>query len=94
MNKTLDLAMQLGAFTVLLTENPNPSAAQFSSKVVVLPPVGSPAEPGGMIAMASTLANSVWGDSLCLVLFSRSGYSFDQVLKSHPYGAVGAAGKD
>jgi arabinose-5-phosphate isomerase len=46
-----------------------------------------------MIAMASTLANSTWGDALCLVLMSRNGHTFDQVLKSHPYGAVGATGK-
>ena len=92
-NKTLELAQNLGAFTILLTENKNPSAAPFCNKVVVLPAVGQPGEPGGMIAMASTLANSTWGDALCLVLMSRNGHSFDQVLKSHPYGAVGASAK-
>lgn len=90
-NKTLEIAQALGAFTILLTENLNPSAAKFCNKVVVLPPVEQPGEPGGMIAMASTLANSTWGDALCLVLMNRTGHSFDQVLKSHPYGAVGSS---
>jgi arabinose-5-phosphate isomerase len=92
-NKTMELASELGAYTVLLTENEHPSAAEFSNKIVVLPSIGAPAEPGGMIAMASTLANSTWGDALCEVLMKRNGHSFDQVLRSHPYGAVGAAGK-
>lgn len=91
-NKTLELAQSYGAFTILLTENSNPSAAPFCKKIVVLPAIGQPGEPGGMIAMASTLANSTWGDALCLVLMSRSGHSFGEVLKSHPYGAVGASG--
>jgi arabinose-5-phosphate isomerase len=92
-NRTLEIAQSLGAFTILLTENQNPSAAKFCNKVVVLPTVEQPGEPGGMIAMASTLANSTWGDALCLVLMNRTGYSFDQVLKSHPYGAVGSSVK-
>ncbi len=92
-NKMLELSLEFGAFTVLLTENLNPSAAKFCKKVVVLPEILKPGDPGSMIAMASTFANSTWGDALCLVLMDRNGHSFDQVLKSHPYGAVGATGK-
>ncbi|MDA3026539.1 MAG: SIS domain-containing protein [Actinomycetota bacterium] len=92
-NKTLELALNLGAFTILITENPKPSAANFCKKIVVLPEIGQPGEPGGMIAMASTLAISTWGDALCVILMSRNGHSFDEVLKSHPYGAVGSSTK-
>jgi arabinose-5-phosphate isomerase len=91
-NKMLELSLEFGAYTILLTENLNPSAAKFCKKVVTLPEVSKPGDPGSMIAMASTFANSTWGDALCLVLMSRNGHSFEQVLKSHPYGAVGATG--
>jgi len=92
-NKMLELSLNLGAYTILLTENSSPSAATFCKKVVTLPEISQPGDPGSMIAMASTLANSTWGDALCLVLMGRNGHTFDQVLKSHPYGAVGATGK-
>ena len=39
--------------------------------------------------MGSTLVTAVWGDALGYVLMHYNGYSWDQVLSSHPAGAVG-----
>ncbi|GAB3618592.1 hypothetical protein GCM10027416_31490 [Okibacterium endophyticum] len=47
------------------------------------------ADPGGVIAMGSTLVTAVWGDALACVLMRRRGYGWDQVLETHPAGAVG-----
>jgi arabinose-5-phosphate isomerase len=49
------------------------------------------ADPGGLIAMGSTLAHSAWLDALALVLMRARQYSWDKVHYSHPGGAVGAA---
>lgn len=46
-------------------------------------------DPGGVIAMGSTLVTAVWGDALANVLMRRRGYGWDQVLETHPAGAVG-----
>ena len=46
-------------------------------------------DPGGVVAMGSTLAVSAWGDALAYVLMRRRGYGWDQVLETHPAGAVG-----
>jgi D-arabinose 5-phosphate isomerase GutQ len=48
------------------------------------------ADPGGVIAMGSTLATAAWGDALAMALMKRRGYSWKSVMHSHPGGAVGA----
>jgi arabinose-5-phosphate isomerase len=47
------------------------------------------ADPGGMIAMGSTLAVAAWGDALAVTLMRLRGYSWATVLETHPNGAVG-----
>jgi arabinose-5-phosphate isomerase len=47
------------------------------------------ADPGGVIAMGSTLAMSAWGDALAVTLMRLRGYSWAQVLSAHPAGGVG-----
>ncbi len=39
--------------------------------------------------MGSTLVTAVWGDAFGYVLMHYNGYSWDQVLGSHPAGAFG-----
>jgi arabinose-5-phosphate isomerase len=50
---------------------------------------GPDVDPGGVIAMGSTLATAVWGDALATVLMQVRGYGWDEVLFTHPAGAVG-----
>ncbi|MEU8270965.1 SIS domain-containing protein [Sphaerisporangium sp. NPDC049002] len=49
-------------------------------------------DPGEVIAMGSTLVTAVWGDALAYVLMRLRGYGWEQVLHSHPSGAVGQIG--
>ncbi|MCO7273328.1 MULTISPECIES: KpsF/GutQ family sugar-phosphate isomerase [Cellulosimicrobium] len=46
-------------------------------------------DPGEVIAMGSTLVTAAWGDALAVVLMRMRGYSWANVLHSHPSGAVG-----
>ena len=41
--------------------------------------------------MGSTLAFAAWGDALAMVLMQARGYGWDEVLFTHPGGAVGQA---
>jgi arabinose-5-phosphate isomerase len=47
------------------------------------------ADPGGVIAMGSSLAAAAWGDAFAWVLMRLRGYSWESVLHAHPAGAVG-----
>jgi D-arabinose 5-phosphate isomerase GutQ len=47
------------------------------------------ADPGGVIAMGTSLAVSAWGDALAVTLMRLRGYSWADVLFTHPAGAVG-----
>jgi D-arabinose 5-phosphate isomerase GutQ len=91
-NKTMLIAKNNGVKTILITETSDSEGSKICDLSVVLPVIGGPGDPGNMIAMTSTLAISAWGDALCVLLMTRSGYSFDEVLKSHPSGAVGLQG--
>jgi arabinose-5-phosphate isomerase len=59
--------------------------ANLSVQVVA----GDEVDPGGVIAMGSTLAASAWGDALAVTLMRLRGYSWSDVLFTHPAGAVG-----
>lgn len=50
---------------------------------------GPEGDPGGVIAMGSTLAAAVWGDALATVLMQMRGYGWEEVLFTHPAGSVG-----
>ncbi|WP_084075326.1 SIS domain-containing protein [Demequina sp. NBRC 110052] len=83
----LGLVKERGATTVALTATADSPLARAADSVVV---VDSPnADPGGIIAMGSTLATAAWGDALAITLMTRRGYKWEQVLHSHPGGAVG-----
>ena len=52
------------------------------------------ADPGGIVAMGITLAQGAYGDALALMLMDRRGYSWGEVVQSHPGGAVGKRGEE
>jgi arabinose-5-phosphate isomerase len=79
-----------GVKVVALTFNAASTLAQNADIAVTLRPFLE-ADPGGLIAMGSTLAHSAWLDALALVLMRARQYSWDKVHYSHPGGAVGAA---
>lgn len=76
-----------GAKTVAITATGGSPLALAADLVVLVD--SDIADPGGIIAMGSTLATAAWGDALALILMSRKGYRWEQVLQSHPGGAVG-----
>lgn len=73
---------------VAVTAQPELTLGRLADLTQVLRTEGD-GDPGGVIAMGSTLVTSVWGDALANVLMRRRGYGWDQVLETHPAGAVG-----
>lgn len=82
-------AIDRGLAVIALTAQSESTLGRLADITVVLDTEGD-ADPGGMIAMGSTLVTAVWGDALATVLMRLRGYGFDQVLDIHPAGAVGA----
>ncbi|GAA3919959.1 KpsF/GutQ family sugar-phosphate isomerase [Microbacterium invictum] len=73
---------------VAITAAPSSSLGRLADLTVTLATEGD-GDPGGVIAMGSTLVTAVWGDALANILMRRRGYGWDQVLETHPAGAVG-----
>ncbi|MBP2266376.1 arabinose-5-phosphate isomerase [Pseudarthrobacter sp. PvP004] len=78
-----------GVIVVALTFSPDSRLHQLADIPVVLRPY-LPADPGGLIAMGSTLAHSAWLDAMALVLMRARQYSWSRVHYTHPGGAVGS----
>lgn len=73
---------------VAITADPDSSLGRLADLTVTLTTVGD-GDPGGVIAMGSTLVTAVWGDALANILMRRRGYGWEEVLETHPAGAVG-----
>lgn len=71
-----------------ITSAPESELARMADVSVVLHNIEG-SDPGGVVAMGSTLAVGVWGDALALVLMVERGRTWDSVLYNHPAGAVG-----
>lgn len=82
-----------GIAVVAITESPESPFAAAADAVVALPPTAADADPGDMIAMASTLAVGAWGDALAVVTMALRGHTVRDVVDSHPAGGVGARGQ-
>ena len=82
-----------GIGVVALTENATSPFALAATHVVALPATPPDADPGDMIAMASTLAVGAWGDALAVVTMALRGHTVGDVIDSHPAGGVGARGR-
>ena len=92
-----DLVRRLGergVDVVAVTENAESPLAGAASAVAQLPPTAPDADPGDMIALASTLAVGAWGDALAVVTMSMRGHTLGDVVDSHPAGGVGFYGTD
>jgi D-arabinose 5-phosphate isomerase GutQ len=81
-----------GVDVVAVTENADSPFASAATTVVALPPTPADADPGDMIAMASTLAVGAWGDALAVVSMAMRGHTLHDVVDNHPAGGVGARG--
>lgn len=81
-----------GVHVVAITENADSPFARAAGSVVTLPTTPQDADPGDMIAMASTLAVGAWGDALAVVAMALRGHTVQDVVDSHPAGGVGARG--
>ncbi len=88
LNEFIRLARTRGAALLVLTARAESPLARAADVAVVLPQTPD-SDPGGIIAMGSSLAAAAWGDALAIVLMQISGYSWDQVIDAHPSGAVG-----
>jgi arabinose-5-phosphate isomerase len=77
-----------GARLLVLTGAPDSPLAALADVAVSLPGTAG-ADPGGVIAMGSSLAASAWGDAFAWALMRLRGYSWESVLHAHPAGAVG-----
>ena len=88
----VQLAKDRGALSIALTANTSSPLGVLVDLAIALD--SSSADPGGVIAMGSTLAMAAWGDALAIALMRRRGYSWESVLHSHPGGAVGAHARE
>jgi D-arabinose 5-phosphate isomerase GutQ len=88
LNEFAERAAKLGAAIVALTSAPESSLAQLATISVELPTTPD-GDPGGFIAMGSTLAVAAWGDALALIAMRIRGYDWPSVLFTHPGGTVG-----
>ncbi|MEV0948640.1 SIS domain-containing protein [Rhodococcus sp. NPDC049939] len=74
---------------VAVTEDAGSPFAAAATDVAELPPTIPDADPGGMIALASTLAVGAWGDAVAVVAMALNGHTIHDVVRSHPAGGVG-----
>lgn len=81
-------AQKRGVKVIALTAISDSTLGRLADLVVVLE-TNEGSDPGGMIAMGSTLVTAVWGDALATVLMRRREYGWQEVLETHPAGAVG-----
>ncbi|MGE2716920.1 SIS domain-containing protein [Mycolicibacterium litorale] len=84
--------VERGVDVVAVTEDGSSPFAAAATQVQVLPRTARDADPGDMIALASTLAVGAWGDALAVVSMALRGHTLHDVVHSHPAGGVGARG--
>jgi D-arabinose 5-phosphate isomerase GutQ len=84
--------VERGVDVVAVTENSDSPFAEAATAVSALPATAPGADPGDMIALASTLAVGAWGDALAVVAMALRGHTLSDVVDSHPAGGVGHRG--
>jgi len=92
MTELVSRLVDRGVEVVAITENPASPFAGSASVVAPLPVTAPDADPGDMIALASTLAVGAWGDALAVVTMAMRGHTLRDVVDSHPAGGVGHRG--
>lgn len=91
LNEFTRRARSLGARCIVLTAVADSELARLGDLTVVLE-IPEDADPGGIVAMGSTLVTSAWGDALAHALMLMREYTWQSVLFTHPHGAVGRRG--
>jgi arabinose-5-phosphate isomerase len=79
-----------GIPVVAVTERPESPFALAAQRVALLRTEPVDADPGGLIAMGSTLVAGAWGDALAATLMRLREHSWRDVVDIHPGGYVGA----
>ncbi len=82
------VAKDRGAFLISITEKPASTLGKQSDIILEIK-APEDVDPYGMIATGSSLLNSAFCDTLCVVLLNMRGYSAEQFGQTHPGGAVG-----
>ncbi|MBN9104490.1 MAG: SIS domain-containing protein [Propionibacteriaceae bacterium] len=85
-------AKERGVKIVALTSERGSVLASLADHVQIFE-VGDQVDPGNLIAMGSTLMHAVWGDCLAVALMRMRGYTWSEVVFTHPLGAVGKMGE-
>lgn len=91
-SELVELAERLvrrGILVVALTENPESPFAKAATTVAHIRTEPVDADPGGLIAMGSTLVAGAWGDALASTLMRLREHSWQDVVDIHPGGIVG-----
>ena len=83
------LVVRRGMTVVAITEQLDSAFARAASSAVHVVTCPADADPGGLIAMASTLTVGAWGDALAVVLMRLRRHSWRDVVDMHPSGLVG-----
>jgi D-arabinose 5-phosphate isomerase GutQ len=92
LNEFTRRAKSRGSRIIVLTGEIDNELAGLGDVTARLPtPTG--ADPGGVLAMGSTLIVGAWGDALASALMDARDYEWSEVLLSHPGGAVGQLSK-
>ncbi|MGQ9780334.1 MAG: SIS domain-containing protein [Bacillota bacterium] len=86
--KFATIAKERGAKLIAFTERPD-SPLGLMAHAVVRVRVAPDADPFGMIATTSSLANAIVGDAFCALLLKLKGYTLEEFARTHPGGAVG-----
>ncbi len=73
-----------GIHVVAVTESPDSPFARAASSVAHVRTDPADADPGDMIAMASTLAVGAWGDAVAVVTMSMRGHSWSERHRQSP----------
>lgn len=81
--------VERGISVLAVTERPESSFAAAASAVETISTRPSDADPGGLIAMGSTLVAGAWGDAVATTLMRIRDHSWADVIDIHPGGYVG-----
>jgi arabinose-5-phosphate isomerase len=87
-NKFVEIAREHGCFIIGMTENSYSTLSKLSDITIKIKS-DPQADPFGMIATASSIANAAVSDALCFVLLKLRGYTEKEFCETHPGGAVG-----
>ncbi|TFB75393.1 SIS domain-containing protein [Cryobacterium glaciale] len=74
---------------IAVTGNSESPFARAAGSVALVETIPGDADPGGLIAMGSTLVAGAWGDALATTLMTVRGYPWHDVIHTHPAGYVG-----